>query len=199
MPFFTSFVLSACSWTAHISLPVSRFLVSTHLISITATSFDLASPPFLSGYDHVMLSLSMLPVFHSFILLYSSHLPLFLVVSLQLKPSEVSRCCFQHFSKAVFCITTILYVIPSLSIHISKSFVTLPRAPITTGTTFTVLSLHNLPISLFKSWDFSTFSFSLFPTLMSATAISTIIPFRSFLSVTIMFVFLPLSLSHTEH
>ena len=200
MPFFTSFVLSACSWTAHISLSVSRFLVSTHLLSITATSFDLASPLFLSRYDHVMLSLSTLPVFNSFILLYSSHLSLVLVVSLQLKPSEVSRCCFQHFNKAVFCITTILYVIYSLSIHISKSFVTLSRAPITTGTTSTVLSLHNLPISIFKSWDFSTFSFSLSPALMSAaTAISTIIPFRSFLSVTIMFVFLPLSLSHTEH
>ena len=95
-----------------------------------------------------MLSLSTLPVFNSFILLYSSHLSLVLVVSLQLKPSEVSRCCFQHFNKAVFCITTILYVIYSLSIHISKSFVTLSRAPITAGSFYRFESPQSSNLSL---------------------------------------------------
>ena len=89
-------------------------------------------------------------------------------------------------NKAVFCITPTLYVIPSFPIHLSKSVETLPRAPITTGTISTFLNFHNLLISLFKSWYFSTFSFSFSSTLTSAgTAISIIIPFCSFLSITI--------------
>lgn len=57
---------------------------------------------------------------------------------------------------------------------------------ITTGTTSTILSFHNLPISLFKSWYFPLFSLSFSPTLTPAgTAISMIILFRSFLSITI--------------
>ena len=75
MSFLIAFVLSACSWEVHIRL---------------STSFDLASPLFLSGIDYAMLSLSMLHVFHSFVLLYSSNQSLFLVVTLQLPPSEVS-------------------------------------------------------------------------------------------------------------
>ena len=90
-------------------------------------------------------------------------------------------------NKAVFCITPTLSGIPNFSIHLSNPLVTLPRAPITTGTTSTILSFHNLPISLFKSWYFSTFSLSFSPTLTSAgTAMLMIIPFHSFLSITIM-------------
>ena len=65
-------------------------------------------------------------------------------------------------NKAVFCITPALNGIPSFPIHLSNPLVTLPRAPITTGTTSTILSFHSLPISLFKSWYFSTFSLSFF-------------------------------------
>ena len=48
------------------------------------------------------------------------------------------------------------------------------------------LNFHNLLISFFESWYVSTFSFSFSSTLTSAgTAISIIIPFCSFLSITI--------------
>ena len=57
-----------------------QFSVSAHLLSATATSFDLAFPMFLSGIDHAMLSLSMLPVSHSLVRLYSSHQYLFLPI-----------------------------------------------------------------------------------------------------------------------
>ena len=89
-------------------------------------------------------------------------------------------------NKAVFCITPTLHVIPSFPIHLSNSAETLPMAPITTGTISTFLNFHNLLFSLFKSWYFSTFSFSFSSTFTSAgTAISVIIPFCSFLSITI--------------
>ena len=71
-------------------------------------------------------------------------------------------------NKAVFCTTPTLNVVPSFSIHLSNSLLTLPRAPITTGTTSTFLRFHNLPISLFKSWYFSTLSLSFSSTLTSA-------------------------------
>ena len=61
-------------------------------------------------------------------------------------------------NKAVFCITPTLHVISSFPIHLSNSVET--RAPITTATISTFLNFHNLIISLFKSWYFSTFSFS---------------------------------------
>ena len=48
-------------------------------------------------------------------------------------------------NNAVFCISPTFLVIPSYSIHLSNSFVTLPRVSITTGTTSTILSIHNLP------------------------------------------------------
>ena len=87
-------------------------------------------------------------------------------------------------NKAVFCITPTLHVIPSFPIHLSNSVETLPRAPITTGTISAFLNFHNLLISLFSSWYFSTFSFSFSSILTSAgTAISIIIPFCSFLSI----------------
>ena len=87
-------------------------------------------------------------------------------------------------NKAVFCITPKLHVIPSFPIHLSNSAETLPRVPITTETISTFLNFHNLLIFLFKSWYFSTFSFP--STLTSAgTAIPIIIPFCSFLSITI--------------
>ena len=68
-------------------------------------------------------------------------------------------------NNAVFCITLTLYVIPSFTIHLLNYFVTLARVLIITGTNSTILSFQNLPISLFKSWDFSTFPF-LFPLLL---------------------------------
>ena len=90
-------------------------------------------------------------------------------------------------NKAVFCITPTLSGILSFSIHLSNPLVTLLRAPITTGTTSTILSFHSLLISLFKSWYFSTFPLSFYPTFTSAgTAMSMIIPFCSFLSITII-------------
>ena len=89
-------------------------------------------------------------------------------------------------NKAVFCITPTLHVVPSFPIDLLNSAEILPRAPITTGTISTFLNFHNLVTSLFKSWYFSTFSFSFSSTLTSAgTAISIIIPFCSFLSITI--------------
>ena len=51
-------------------------------------------------------------------------------------------------NKATFCITPTWSGIPSFSIHLSNPLVTLPRAPITTGMSSTLLSFHNLPISL---------------------------------------------------
>ena len=89
-------------------------------------------------------------------------------------------------NKAVFCVTPTLHVISSFPIRLSNSAETLPRAPITTGTISTFLNFHNLLIPFFKSWYFSTFSFSFSSSLTSAgTAISIIIPFCSFLSITI--------------
>ena len=96
MPFAIAFVLRACSWAAPIRLSVS---LSDHMLSATATSFDLAFSLFLSGIDHAMLSHFILPIFHSLFLLYSSHQSLFLVVTLQLQSLEVSRCCLQHNQK----------------------------------------------------------------------------------------------------
>ena len=101
-------------------------------------------------------------------------------------------------NNAVFCITPTLLVIPSFSIYLSNSFVTLPRAPITTGTTSTILSFHNLPIFLFRSRNFSIFSLSFFPSLTSAgAAISMIIHFHSSLSIENMYGLLAsITLSH---
>ena len=89
-------------------------------------------------------------------------------------------------NKAVFCITPTLHVIPSLPIHLSNSAEALPRAPITTtGTISTFLNFHNLSFQILVLFHFS-FSFSFSSTLTSAgTAISIIIPFCSFLSITI--------------
>ena len=88
---------------------------------------------------------------------------------------------------AVFSITPKLFPICSFSIHLSNSFVTIPRAPITTRTTSTIFSLYNIPISFLQSWYFSTFSFSFSPSLtLAGTAVLMIILFRSFLSIKIM-------------
>ena len=87
----------------------------------------------------------------------------------------------------IFYITPTLFPICSFSIHPSVSFTTVPRAPITTCTTCTIFIPYNIPMSLFQSSYFSTFFFSLCPTLtLVDTAVSMIIPFRSFLSITIM-------------
>ena len=71
-----------------------QFPVLAHLLSDSATSFDLVFPLFVSGIDHPMLSPFMLSVFHSFVLLYSSYQSLFLVVTFQLL--KVFCCCLQH-------------------------------------------------------------------------------------------------------
>ena len=63
-------------------------------------------------------------------------------------------------NKAVFYITSTLHVMPSFPIQLSNSAETLPRAPTTTGKISTFLNFHNLLISFFESWYFSTFSFS---------------------------------------
>ena len=65
--------------------------------------------------------------------------------------------------KAVFCITPTMNGIPSFPIQLSNHLVTPPRAPFPTGTTSTILSFHNLPISLFKSWYFFHFFPFFFP------------------------------------
>ena len=90
LPFFTAFVLSACSWAVCITLSVSRFNSPAFTTSL------ILNPLFLSWTDHAMFSLFMLPVFHSFGLLYFPHQSLLLVVALNLQPSEVSHCCLQH-------------------------------------------------------------------------------------------------------
>ena len=92
------------------------------------------------------------------------------------KLTKYSRLCISNTflsilavpNKAVFCITPTLHVIPSFPIHLSNTADTLPTAPITTGKISTFLNFHNLPISFFKSWYFSTFFF-LFPLLFSST------------------------------
>ena len=48
-------------------------------------------------------------------------------------------------NNVAFCITPTFYVISSFSIHLSNSFVKLPRAPITVDTTFNIFSFQNLP------------------------------------------------------
>ena len=89
-------------------------------------------------------------------------------------------------NKALFCVTPAKHVMPSFPIHLSNSAETLPRVPITAGTISTFLNFHNPLISFFDSWYFSTFSFSFFSTLtLAGTAVSIIIPFFSFFSITI--------------
>ena len=90
--------------------------------------------------------------------------------------------------------------ISGFSIHPSNSFVKLLRAPIFTGTDSTILSFHNLAISVFKSWYFSTFSLSFSPTLTSAgTTTSMVISFAPSCQLKLCLVFSPLSCCHTEH
>ena len=70
-----------------------------------------------------------------------------MICSLHLQHFSLYLCSFQHCSllhQSNIVIRSILY-------HPSNSFVTLPRTPITTSTTSTILSFRNLPISLFKS------------------------------------------------
>ena len=66
-------------------------------------------------------------------------------------------------NNAVFCIPPELFFIPSFSICPLSSLVTLPRAPITTGTTYNILSFHNLLISLSLSLSLSLSTFPLCP------------------------------------
>ena len=91
MPFFAAFGLGACSWAAHIRVSVSCFNSAAfshwHLLWPCITLF-------LSGIDHAMFSFCMLLVFHSFVLLYSSHQSLLLV--------EASSCSLQK-SLVVIC------------------------------------------------------------------------------------------------
>ena len=124
--------------------------------------------------------------------------------------SKANRFAFLHMSntflniltvanKAVFCITRSTWSgIPSFSIHLSNPLVTLPRVHITTGTTSIILSSHNLPIFLFKSWYFSTFSLSFPPTLhQRVQQCRWLSPFAFFLSITIMLGLLAsITLSH---
>ena len=104
-------------------------------------------------------------------------------------------------SNAVFCITTTLFVIRIFSTRPSDSFLTHRKGPITTGRASTILSFHNLPISPCRSWYLSILSLSFSSTLTSAgTAISMIIPFRSFFyQLKLCLIFLPLSRCRTEH
>ena len=85
------------------------------------------------------------------------------------------------------------YVI--FSIHLLNSFVTLPTAPITTGTSF-----HNLPISLFESWYFPLSPF-LFPLLLHQVVQQYwwLSLFALSYQLQLCLVFLPLSCCHTEH
>ena len=64
----------------------------------------------------------------------------------------------------------------NLSIHPSNFFCD-TRVPIIIGTPSTILSFHNLPISLFKSWYFSVFSLSFTTTLTSAKTAISLSPF----------------------
>ena len=82
--------------------------------------------------------------------------------------------------------TQILHVMHSFPIHISNSAKTPPRTHITTVRISTFLNFHNLLISFFKTWYISTLSFCVSSILTSAgTVISIIIPYCSFLSITI--------------
>ena len=97
MLFVNAFVLSACSWAAHIRLSVSRSGLPAfshcHLLwSCIPSLFPL-------GIHHTMFSLSILIVFDALVLLYSSNQSLFLVVTLQLQSLEISRFCLQHNQK----------------------------------------------------------------------------------------------------
>ena len=103
-------------------------------------------------------------------------------------------------NNAVFCITPTLFVIYSFSIHPSNFFVTLPRAPVTTGTTPTVFSLQNLPFSLFTSWYFSIFSVSFALQLHQLVQqYRWLSPFTLSCQLNLCLVFLPLLRCYTEH
>ena len=78
-----------------------------------------------------------------------------------------------------------LHVMPNFPINLSNAAETLPRVLITTGTISAFLNFHNLLISFSKSWYFSTFFFFSSTLTSAGTAISVIIPFCSFLSITI--------------
>ena len=109
-----------------------------------------------------------------------------------LYPRSPEQCNLWHPSNIVF--------ILGFSIHPSNSFVKLLRAPITTGTNSTILSFHNLAISVFKSWCFSTSSLSFSPTLTSAgTITSMVIHFALSCQLKLCLVFWALSCCHTEH
>ena len=89
-------------------------------------------------------------------------------------------------NKVLFCITPTLHVVSRFLIHLSNSAETLPRTPITTRTISAFLNSENFLISFFKSWYFFTFSFSFSSPLTSVgTKVSVVIPFYSFLSITI--------------
>ena len=117
----------------------------------------------------------------------------------------ISSLHFQHFPQyrcssqqgSFFLITPTLNCIPNFSVHLLNPLVTLSRAPITTGMTSTILSFHNLPISLFKSWYFSTFPF-LFPLLLHQL-LQQCRWLSPFAQLQLCLVFLPLSHCHTEH
>ena len=89
-----------------------------------------------------------------------------------------------EYSRLYISNTFLSYVMPSFPINLSNAAETLPRAVIIAGTISTFLNFHNLLISFSKSWYFSTFFFFSSTLTSAGTAISVIIPFCSFLSIT---------------
>ena len=90
MPLFIKFVLSACSWAAHIRLSVSCFSSAAsrhcHLLWYHIPSLSLRNWP-CNAFSFLTVCLSF---FHS------SHQSLFLVVTLQLQLLEILRYCLQY-------------------------------------------------------------------------------------------------------
>ena len=100
--------------------------------------------------------------------------------------SNTFLCILAVPNKPVFCITPTLHVILSFRIHPSNSAETLPKGPITTGTNFYISQFPQPSDLSFQILVLFCFSFSFSSTLISAgTTISIIIPFCSFLSITV--------------
>ena len=94
MPFFIAFVLSACSWAAHVRLSVSRF--SQPAFSHCLLLWSCIPSVSLRNWSCSAFSFHASCLSFSRFILYSSHQSLFVVVTLQLQLLEVSRCCLQH-------------------------------------------------------------------------------------------------------
>ena len=99
--------------------------------------------------------------------------------------SKVLRNILAAPSSVLFCNASVLMLIPIFFIHMSNFFEIMPSAPITIGMTSVFFIPQRAAISRLRSWYFSTFSCSLFPTRTPfGTAMSMILHSFFFFSTT---------------